>query len=76
MRAQQEVGFIEKFATASDRRAVLKELIPGQKITTTITVCTSKMKSNWLRPKPHWINGRPSLARRLRFRACKLGSTC
>ena len=27
--AQQEVGFIEKFATAPDRRAALKELIPG-----------------------------------------------
>lgn len=29
VQAQQEVGFIEKFATASDRRSVLKELIPG-----------------------------------------------
>lgn len=29
VRAQQEVGFIEKFATASDRRTALKELIPG-----------------------------------------------
>ncbi|MCC6509716.1 MAG: hypothetical protein IT423_11445, partial [Pirellulaceae bacterium] len=29
MRAQQEVGFIEKFATSSDRREALKELIPG-----------------------------------------------
>ncbi len=29
MWAQQEIGFIEKFATAEDRRSVLKELIPG-----------------------------------------------
>ena len=29
LRAQQEIGFIEKFATASDRRSVLRELIPG-----------------------------------------------
>ncbi len=27
--AQQEVGFVEKFATATDRREVLSELIPG-----------------------------------------------
>ncbi len=29
LRAQQEVGFIETFATAADRRTALKELIPG-----------------------------------------------
>ena len=29
MWAQQEIGFIEKFATAEDRRAALQELIPG-----------------------------------------------
>lgn len=29
LRGQQPVGFIEKFATASDRREVLNELIPG-----------------------------------------------
>ena len=29
LRGQQEVGFIEKFALADDRRAVLSELIPG-----------------------------------------------
>lgn len=29
VRAEQPIGFIEKFATAQDRRAVLSELIPG-----------------------------------------------
>ena len=29
MWAQQEIGFIEKFATAEDRRSALQELIPG-----------------------------------------------
>lgn len=29
MWAQQEIGFIEKFATSADRRSALKELIPG-----------------------------------------------
>ncbi len=29
VQGQQEIGFIERFATSSDRRTVLKELIPG-----------------------------------------------
>ncbi len=63
MWAQQEIGFIEKFATSEDRRSALKELIPGTEEFYYYHCLYYQNESSWVNLKQCWTNGSQSSAR-------------
>ena len=70
---QQEIGFAEKFALATDRRTALAELIPG---TEEYFYYYCLHHQNWLRLKLSSNSGGPSRGIFRKLSTCQPGKCC